>query len=137
MSLTRPAYVAALLGGLVWIARWLADAALTDGTSGLLHWVGTGLFALALAVAGASLVSSSAPPLRALVAVAFPLLMWSVVEFVRPADDALFLGLLGALGASVAVVGLARSRPEKREKRQKRQKRQRRPPARRAGSHAA
>ena len=130
MNLTRPAYVAAALGGVVWLARWLMDASLGDGASTSLLWLGTALVALALAVAGAGLVSSSAPPLRALVAIAFPLLVWSVVEFFRPTDDALFVGLLGAVGLLAGVVGVVRSRPEPRE-------RPRRARARRAGSHAA
>jgi hypothetical protein len=130
MNLSRPAYVAAALGGVVWLARWLMDANLGDGASLSLLGLGMALVALALAVAGAGLVSSSAPPLRVLVALAFPLLVWSVVEFFRPADDALFVGLLGVVGLLVGAVGVVRARPEPRE-------RPRRAGARRAGSHAA
>lgn len=130
MNLTRPASVAAALGGVVWLARWLTDAGPADGTSTSLYGLGVALFALALAGAGAGLVSSSAPPLRVLVAVAFPLLVWSVLEFLRPADDTVFVGLLGAVGLALGVVGGVRARPEPRE-------RPRRARVRRAGSHVA
>ena len=125
MNLSRPASVAAVLGGVVWLARWLMDASLADGASLALHWLGVALFALALAGAGAALVSRSAAPLRALVAIAFPLLVWSVAEFFRPGDDAPFDGLLGLVGLLAGAAGLLRARPERHR------------PARRAGSHAA
>jgi hypothetical protein len=120
MNLRLIAFVAAVLGGLLWVARWLTDgSAFSDG----LYWAGLVAIAVALGVAGASLVRSSALPLRVLVAVAFPLLVWSVVSVFRPADPPLVDGLLGVVAVVVGGVGLARSRPPA--------------PRRRAGSHAA
>ena len=126
MSLSRPAYAAAVLGGLVWVGRWLLDPLVGDGTSGVLHWAGVACFAVALAAAGAGLVNQSATPLRLLVAVALPLLVWSVVEVLRPAGDLPLDAVLGAFGL---VVGAARlvGRPPPRPRSR----------SRRAGAHAA
>jgi hypothetical protein len=120
MNLRLIALVAAVLGGLLWIVRWLTDgSALSDG----LYWAGLVAVAVALAGAGAGLVRSSALPLRALVAVALPLLVWSVVAVLRPAGPAAVDGLLGLVAVAVGGVGRARSRP--------------RGARRRAGAHAA
>lgn len=115
------ACVAALLGGLLWVVRWLtAESAFSTGLS----WGGMVFLTVALVAAGAGLVSSSAPPLRALVAVALPLLVWSVVSVVRPGDPPLVDGLLGIV--ALVLGGFCLTRVERP-----------RPAARRAGSHAA
>lgn len=102
MPLRLVALVAALLAGLVWLYRWVSD-----GPSAL-HWVGLGLLAVVVAVIGAGLVSSSALPLRLVVAVAFPLLVLSLVELLRPQPDSTrfdaILGALVLLGAGGALL---------------------------------
>lgn len=106
MSLRVLAAVVGVLGGGCWVARWIAgDPAWGDAA----HWAGLGLLAVALAVVGAGLVSRSALWLRAIVAVAFPVLVWSVYTVVRGSGDG--VGLDGALGAvamlwSVVVLAL-------------------------------
>jgi hypothetical protein len=94
--------VVGLLGGLCWVARWVADlAGVAAGWADAVYWAGLGLLAVALAVVGASLVSKSALWLRLIVAVAFPLLVWSIYAVVRGEGDA--VALEGAIGL-VAVV---------------------------------
>lgn len=117
----------ALAAGLCWVLRWLLSGVLGGGALSALHWLGVLLFALSLAALGAGLVSSSAAPLRALVAVALPLLVWSVAEVVRPAGDTLVQqGLLGLVAAVAGALGSTRGRraPERAARR-------------RTGSHAA
>ena len=53
----------------------------------VLQWVGLVLLAVALAGLGAGLVGRSEVWLQAIVAVAFPLLVWSVLEVLHPAGD--------------------------------------------------
>lgn len=127
MSLSRPAYAAAVLGGLLWVGRWLADPVVGDGVSGVLHWAGLACFAAALAGAGAGLVSDSATPLRLLVAIAVPVLVWSVVEVLRPVGDLLLDAVLGAAGLTVGLARLVRDRPPPRPRSR----------SHRAGAHAA
>ena len=98
--------VAGLLGGLCWVARWLVDLAVgTAGWSDSLHWVGLGLLAVALAVVGSSLVSRSAWWLRLVVAVALPLLVWSIFSVLRGDGEAIGLG--GSLGMLAVVLAAA------------------------------
>ena len=95
--------VAGLFGGLCWVVRWLADAAgTTGGWSDSLHWAGLGLLLVALAVVGASLVSTSALWLRLIVAAALPLLVWSIFSVVRGGGDAIVLE--GAIGLLAVVI---------------------------------
>ena len=103
--------VAGVLGGLCWVIRWVADTAgVASSCADTVQWAGLGLLAVALGVVGASLVSKSALWLRLIVAVAFPLLVWSVFSVVRGDGDAVALeGALGllalVLSAVVVVVG--------------------------------
>ncbi|MGZ4455603.1 MAG: hypothetical protein ACXVWV_06470 [Nocardioides sp.] len=112
MDLRLIARWAGVAGGLLWLVRWILDLAGTTGTvQGLLHLTGLVLLALALAGTGAALVKTSAPWLRAIVAVAYPVLVWSVLEFLHPATNP--EGIDGAFGLVVAVLfaaGLVRAR---------------------------
>jgi hypothetical protein len=125
MTVRTLALLSGVLGGLVWLARTVLD--LTGSTSGLLdtaYWVGLVLLAVALADLGAELVSKSAMWLRAIVAVAFPALVWSVLEAVHPgADPSVVDGLAGLV---VLVLSVREVRAARRARR----------PKRRAGSHA-
>ncbi len=114
MNLPTTARVAGLLGGLLWIVRVVLDRAGLSSELDALHWSGLVLLAVALAAVGAGLVSKSATWLRIVVAVAVPLLVWSVVEVVRPVGDALaFDGVLGAIVVLAALGSLLRRRPRK------------------------
>lgn len=98
MSLRSVATACGLVGGLCWVVRALVD-------QDVLLWAGLALLGVAAAAAGAALVSSSAVPLRVLVAVAFPLLVWSVLELVRDAGpDRSVDAAFGAAAVVVSVV---------------------------------
>lgn len=101
----------ALIGG----SLWLLESALGGGGAlGLtLHWGGLALVLLAAAVAGTRLVSGSAVALRAVVGVAVPLLVWSVLEFFRPGDAEWYAGVWGAFALVAGALGLWRSRGER------------------------
>lgn len=110
MSLRAVAAAAGLLGGACWVVRWVADPSWADAA----HWVGLGVLGVALAGVGAGLVSSSATWLRVIVAVALPLLVWSVYSVVKGSGDDLGLdGVLGALAMLGSAVMLVRARGER------------------------
>ncbi|WP_309649314.1 hypothetical protein [Nocardioides sp.] len=107
MPLTLLARVAGVLGGLCLLVR---AAAGVDA----LRWPGLVLLALALAALGAGLVSTSATWLRAIVAVALPVLVWSVVEVVGGEGDGRVVdAVAGVVVALVCVRALVRSRGER------------------------
>lgn len=102
--LTLVARTAGLLGGLLWVARLVAD-------NDVLRWAGLVLLAVAGAGAGAALVSSSASWLRLIVAVALPVLVWSVLEVLHEGgDDAVIDAVVGGAVALVCLLGMARAR---------------------------
>jgi hypothetical protein len=115
MNLRAVALVSGVIGGLCWSARMvlhLADA----GSAGLLdalHWAGLALLAVAMIGLGAGLVSKGAVWLRIIVGIAFPALVWSLLEVFRPVGDTEVVdGVFGALVLVVSVIGLSR-RPER------------------------
>jgi hypothetical protein len=133
MNLRVLASAAGVIGGLCWVARWVADLASGNPAWGVgAHLAGLVLLGLALAGVGAGLVSRSATWLRLIVAVAFPLLVWSVYVVVRGEGEG--IGLDGVLGAA-AVLWSAASLVVARRHRDAEE-----PPApdvrRRPGSHA-
>ena len=89
MNLRAVALVSGVVGGLCWSTRLVLDLTETGGTGLLdaLHWAGLVLLAVAMVGFGAGLVSSSAAWLRVIVGIAFPALVWSVLEVFRPAAD--------------------------------------------------
>ena len=115
MNLRVLAAVAGALGGACWVARWVADlAGDVPGWAGGAHWAGLGLLGVALAGVGAGLVSRSALWLRAIVAVAFPLLVWSVYQVVKGTGDDLRLdGILGVVAILGSVAMLLRARGQR------------------------
>jgi hypothetical protein len=130
MDLHTLARLAGLVGGLCWVVRFLLDLAGsgTGAAADVLHVVGLVLIAVALVGAGAALVSTSATWLRVIVAIAFPLLVWSVLEVLHGAGDPIVIdGVLGLAVAVVAAMATVRARRE-------RPSRARR--ARSAGAHA-
>jgi len=98
MTLRSVATAFGLVGGLCWAARAFSDQE-------VLEWAGFALLAVAAIAVGATLVKSSAMPLRIFVAIAFPLLalsVWAVARDAAPdrAVDAVF----GAVSVVAAVV---------------------------------
>ena len=127
MDLHTLARLAGLVGGFCWVARFVMDlggngtGVVADG----LYVLGLVLLAGALVAAGAGLVSTSTTWLRAIVAVAFPMLVWSVLEVLHEGGNPRAIdGVFGAVVAVVAAVQLTRSRPKRVR------------PTRRAGAHA-
>jgi MYXO-CTERM domain-containing protein len=119
MDLHTLARGSGLVGGLCWLARFVLDLnrSGSDTLHDLLHGAGLVLLALALVAAGAGLVNRSAVWLRAIVGIAFPLLVWSVLEVLHPAGDEVAVdGVFGGLVALVALVALVRGR-RRRERR--------------------
>ena len=104
--------VVGLLGGLCWVVRWVVEMiGFSPGWSGPVHWMGLGLLCLALAAVGAGLVSRSALWLRVIVALAFPLLVWSVYTVLRGSgDDPAFDGVVGLLAVVLSVVAVMAAR---------------------------
>ena len=98
MSLRSVATAFGLVGGLCWVIRAFADQE-------VLGWAGFAMLGVAAAAAGAALVRRSVVPLRLFVAVAFPLLAWSVLEVVRDAgaDRSVDAGF-GAVAVVAALV---------------------------------
>lgn len=134
MDLRLIARWAGLAGGLLWLARFVLDLAGQDGALlDVLHWVGLVLLASWLVSTGAGLVSRSATWLRAIVAVALPLLVWSVLEVLHPAGDPVAIdGVVGLVVAALAAYALLTRRPERPEKPQKPEKSEKPEKARRA-----
>lgn len=97
-----------LLGGLVWIVRWLL-AGSGDAVLGATYGAGLALLAIGLAGAGSGL--AGATWLRALVAVCFPLLAWSVLMVLHESGDEVRVdGLVGVAAVLVWVPALLRAR---------------------------
>ena len=89
-----------VLGGVCWVLRLVLDVAGSGNGAFLdvLEWAGLVMVGVALAALGAGLVGKSELWLRVIVALAFPLLVWSVLEVLRPAGNpAVVDGLLGAV----------------------------------------
>ena len=89
MQLRTVTRTAGVVGGVCWLVRYVLDAAGSgDGAaSDGLYWAGLALFFVALAGFGSELVSKSALWLQGIVGVAFPLLVWSVLEVLDPGTD--------------------------------------------------
>jgi hypothetical protein len=127
MDLRSLAATAGLLGGLCWVARWVADLASGEPAWGPAAYVaGLVLLGLALAGVGAGLVSSSATWLRVIVAIALPALVWSVYSVVRGESGSLALdGVLGVVAVVLCAAEMVLARRRTRAAR-----------PRRAGSHS-
>jgi hypothetical protein len=112
MELRTVARTAGLTGGLCWAVRLVvAGGVLADA----LHWLGLVLLAGAMAALGVSLVSRSALWLRVIVGVAFPLLVWSVLEVMHPAASPEGVdGFFGLVVAGICARLLLRARAETR-----------------------
>lgn len=137
------ARLAGLVGGLCWVARFVVGG--EGAVGGGLYYLGGLLVAVALVAAGAGLVSTSATWLRAIVGVAFPLLVWSVLEVLHQNGDATTIdGVVGLVVAGVAAAQLVRSRsnppkpptPSRSARSRGGERRASRSTGRSAGSHA-
>jgi hypothetical protein len=142
MDLHTPARWAGLAGGLCWVLR-LVLGRTGSGTGplpDLLFWLGAALLAVALAAAGSELVSRGTGWLRVVVAIAFPLLVASVLEFLHPVGDPQVVdGVLALAVVAWAVAGLRRThgeRPRRETTGARRREPQRSAGGRPGGSHS-
>ncbi|MFC6286055.1 hypothetical protein ACFP3Q_02505 [Nocardioides sp. GCM10027113] len=125
MNLRTALLASGVLGGLAWLLRTVLDlAGSTGGLVDVLHWVGLVLLALGLAGLGLDLVGKGVVWLRAIVAVAVPVLVWSILEAIDPGTDPSVVD--GIAGLVVAVLAWLELRKAKRA----------RAPKRRAGTRA-
>lgn len=120
MDLRAIARWAGLLGGLAWLGRYVLDlAGFSTSMLSMAYWTGAVLLAIAIAAMGVNMVSANW--LRLVVGIAFPLLVWSVLETLHPAGNAYFIdaafGLLAVVIAAVAITkapgGEGRQRPRR------------------------
>lgn len=127
MNVRAMARVAGLIGGGCWVARLLLDRTAGGGEMvDLLYWVGLVPVFVALFGLGTMFVNKGEIWLQVIVGIAFPLLVWSLVEVLHAAaDPALIDAVVGLLiaGAALRVLGHSGSGDEK-------------PPRRHAGAHA-
>ena len=123
MNVRPLARLCGLLGGVCWAVRMV----LSDGTAGdVLQWAGLALLFVGMFGLGTALVSRGAVWLQVIVGVAFPLLVWSVLEVIHGAGEAVVVdGLVGIAIAAACLLGL-RPKGEGGE----------RPPRRHVGAHA-
>jgi len=103
MNLRTSSCLAGIAGGLVWVGR-----AVLDEDRAIVYWVGGALLLVWLAGVGASLVKKGTWWLRLIVAVALPLLAWSIYAAVRPTmdDTVLVDAVVGGLAVGVSVLVL-------------------------------
>lgn len=142
MDLRTPARWAGLVGALCWVLRMVLGLA-GAGTGllpGLLFWLGAAALAGALAAGGSELVSRGTVWLQAVVALAFPLLVASVLEFLHPYGDPQVIDGVFALGVLAwAATGLRRlsgERPRRTPAAPARRREPQRGARRSTGSHA-
>jgi hypothetical protein len=123
MNVRPLARVCGLLGGLCWVARGV----LGGGTVGdLLQWAGLLLLFLGVFGLGTALVNKGAIWLQVIVGIAFPLLVWSVVEVLHASGDPVVINaVVGVLIAVACVLALGPGGDGGE-----------RPPRRHAGAHA-
>lgn len=101
-----------LLGGLVWIARWLTSPA--DGATDVLRYAGLAFVLLGLVCVGLTLVKGQALWLDVVVGFAAPALFWAIYEMVRAeiAEPALlFHGIVGVAWVLVGVGLIVKGKP--------------------------
>jgi hypothetical protein len=123
MNVRPLARVCGLLGGLCWVVRWvLGDGAMGDA----LQWAGLLLLFVGMFGLGAALVSKGAVWLQVIVGVAFPLLVWSVVEVLHASGDGVMIDAVAGAVIAVACVLALGPGGDGGE----------RPPRRHAGAHA-
>jgi hypothetical protein len=106
------AALAALLGGLAWVAAYGLDRTDRVGPANAVELAGLVLLVVAALAAGAGLVSRSATWLRVVVSVCFVLLLASVLEVLADGiDERLVQAGAGGLAGIVGIVVLSRGRP--------------------------
>ncbi|MBA3783293.1 hypothetical protein [Nocardioides sp. InS609-2] len=112
MTPRRIAGLCCLLGGAVWVARWVL--APSGSAADAMRYAGLALLGVGLLIAGAGLARRGTWWLRAVAGVGAAGLTWSVVEMFRPVGGALMFdsitGIVAIIGGIFAsVTGRART----------------------------
>jgi hypothetical protein len=106
MNIRALARICGLLGGACWVVRLVRGGEVGDP----LYWAGLALLFVGLCGLGAALVSKGAVWLQVIVGVAFPLLVWSVVEVLHASGDPVVIdAIFGILIAGTCLLALGRS----------------------------
>jgi uncharacterized membrane protein YjjP (DUF1212 family) len=106
MNVRALARVCGLLGGACWVFRLIRGGEAGDS----LYWAGLALLFIGLFGLGTALVSKEAPWLQVIVGIAFPLLVWSVVEVLHASGDPVVIdAIFGILIAGTCLLALGRS----------------------------
>ena len=122
MNVRTLARVCGLLGGACWVVRLVRGGEAGDP----LYWAGLALLFVGLFGLGTALVSKEALWLQVIVGVAFPLLIWSVVEVVHSAGAPVVIdAVVGVLIGVTCLFALGGQRDGDEG-----------PPRRHAGAHA-
>jgi hypothetical protein len=98
MNVRALARVCGLLGGTCWVVRLVRGGEVGDP----LYWAGLALLFIGMFGLGTALVSKEALWLQVIVGVAFPLLVWSVVEVLHASADPVVIDAVAGV-----VIGLA------------------------------
>jgi hypothetical protein len=107
MNVRALARVCGLLGGACWAYRLVRGGESGDP----LYWAGLALLFVGLFGLGTALVSKEALWLQAIVGVALPLLVWSVVEVVHASGDPVVIdAVVGVLIGLTCLLALGRQR---------------------------
>lgn len=105
-----------VLGGLVWLARWLLAPA--EGTADIMRYAGLVLVLLGLVCVGLTLVKGQALWLDIVVGFAAPALFWAIYEAIRSevaGQALLFHGILGILWLLVGAALIVKGKPRVRD----------------------
>lgn len=102
-----------VVGGLLWIVRWLIDA--SGGLSSVLLYVGLGVILVGLMCIGLTLVKGSSRMLDVVVGFAMPALVWSVYWAVREGLSSdmhqMYDGVVGVLAVVIGGLLAVKSKP--------------------------
>ena len=123
MNVRPLARICGVIGGVCWLARWLlGDGVMAD----VLQWAGLLLLFVGMFGLGTALVGKGEVWLQVIVGVAFPLLVWSVVEVLHASGDPVAINAVAGVLIGVACFLALGSKGDGGE----------RPPRRHAGAHA-
>jgi hypothetical protein len=101
-----------VLGGLVWIARWLLNPE-SGSSADVMRYAGLALILLGLVCVGLTLVKGQALWLDCIVGLSAPALFWAIYEVVRAelGEAVVFHGVLGVIWVIVGALLVVKGKP--------------------------